>query len=121
MIDIHFEVQTKCGQRSDHIASVKKPGRYPCFVLNHNSDWNDYGCYTWYSLFYFNSSKNSNFIGELKIMNKDKDDTNSVIPKSFTSLSNDYCSLGITNSYYHNLRRLFSVNECERILQALQD
>ena len=76
MIDIHFEVQTKCGQRSDHIASVKKPGRYPCFVLNHNSDWNDYGCYTWYSLFYFNSSKNSDFIGELKIMNKDKDDTN---------------------------------------------
>ena len=43
MTDIHFEVQTKCGQRSDHIASVKKPSRYPCFVLNHNNDWNDYG------------------------------------------------------------------------------
>ena len=40
MTDIHFEVQTKCGQRSDHIASVKKPSRYPCFVLNHNNDWN---------------------------------------------------------------------------------
>lgn len=121
MIDIHFEVQTKCGQRSDHFSSVRKPKRYPCFVLNHNDDWNDYGCYTWYALFYFKSSTDYECIGELKIMNKDKGDTNSVIPKSFTFLSNDYCSLGITNSYYRNLKRLFSVEECERILQALQD
>lgn len=121
MIDLYFEVQSKCGLRSDNFASVKEPSKCPCFVLNHNYDWNDYGCYTWYSLFYFKSPEDGNLIGEMKIMNKDKDDTNSVIPKKFKSLSKDFCSLGISNSYYRTLKRLFSVPECEKILQALQD
>lgn len=121
MINIEFEVQTKCGTRSDNFAGVKSPSKYPCFVLNHNDDWNDYSCYTWYSLFYFKSADNSFFIGELKIMNKDNDNTNSVIPKRFKNLSTDYCSLGITSDYYYSLKRRFSIEECERILVALQD
>lgn len=121
MMDLNFEVQTKCGIRSDSVSSVKKPSKYPCFVLNHNDNWNDYGCHTWYSLFYFKSSTDYFFIGELKIMNKNKGDTNGVIPKSFKSLSSDYCSLGISNSYYNILKCKFSVSECEQILVALQD
>ena len=120
-MELHFEVQTKSGLRSDTLSSVKAPNEYPCFVLNHNHNWNDYGCYTWYSLFYFKSSTDKKFIGELKIMNKENDDTNSIIPKSFDSLSSDYCSLGISESYYRVLRLLFSVEECENILVALQD
>lgn len=120
-MELYFEVQTKCGQRSDTFAGVKAPTRYPCFVLNHNYNWNDYGCHTWYSLFYFKSLTDKTFIGELKIMHKEEDDTNSIIPKNFKSLSTDYCSLGISNSYYYALRRLFSVDECEKILVALQD
>ena len=120
-MELYFEVQTKCGQRSDTFAGVKEPTKYPSFVLNHNFNWNDYGCHTWYSLFYFKSSTDKTFIGELKIMHKDEDDTNSIIPKNFKSLSTDYCSVGISNSYYHSLKRLFSVDECEKILVALQD
>ena len=120
-MELYFDVQTKCGQRSDTFAGVKEPTRYPCFVLNHNYNWNDYGCHTWYSLFYFKSSTERTFIGELKIMTTGEDDTNSIIPKKFRCLSYDYCSLGISNSYYHSLKRLFSVDECEKILVALQD
>lgn len=121
MKDLYFEVQVKSGIRSDSLSSVKKPSKYPCFVLNHNDNWNDYGCYTWYSLFYFKSSTDNMFIGELKIMNKNNSNTNKVIAKSFSSLSSDYCSLGISNSYYNRLKCKFSVNECEQILVALQD
>lgn len=121
MKKIRFEVQTKCGQRSDSFAGVKEPSTYPSFVLNHNDNWNDYSCYTWYSLFYFKSSKDKFFIGELKIMNRKDSDTNKVIPKSFACLSSDYCSLGISTDYYFTMRRKFSVEECERILVALQD
>lgn len=121
MVDIEFEVQTKCGTRSDRFSGVKPSSKFPCFVLNHNDDWNDYSCYTWYSLFYFKSPEEKTFIGELKIMHKDNNDTNEVIPKNFKSLSPDYCSLGITTSYYQRLRNLFSADECDDILLALQD
>lgn len=121
MTNIEFEVQTKCNARSDRMNSVKNPSKYPCFVLNHNDNWNDYGCYTWYSLFYFRSSTDKLFIGELKIMNSGNDDTNAVLPRRFKKLTDEYCSLGITSNYYYELRRHFSKEECEKILLALQD
>ena len=119
--DFRFEVQTKCGVRSDRLNGVRPPSEYPSFVLNHNDDWNDYSCKTWYSLFYFKTEKDSCFLGELKIMNRNDDDTNAVIPKVFNSLDKQFCSLGIDKSYYHRLKNFFEQKVCERILIALQD
>lgn len=42
-MELHFEVQTKSGLRSDILASVKAPSEKSCFVLNHNYNWSDYG------------------------------------------------------------------------------
>lgn len=121
MIQVEFEVQNKTGTRSDRITSIKEPSKYPCFILNHNYDWNDYDYYTWYSLFYVKSSEEKSFIGELKILSAESKDTNEVIPKSFQQLSEKFCSLGIDKSYYEKLRRMFSIDECNKILIALQD
>lgn len=121
MIKIEFEVQVKCGRRSDSFSGVKHPTKYPCFVLNHNYDWNDYNYYTWYSLYFFKSKEEKYFIGELKILHNDKNDTDKVLPRSFQKLNTNFCSLGIDSLYYQRLRNIFSSNECNHILLALQD
>lgn len=121
MKELNFEVQSKCGWRSDRLSSVKAPTKFPCFVLNHNYDWNDYGWYTWYSLFYFKTREKGILIGELKVLCSENPDTNKVIPTSFDRLDKNFCSLGITSDYYRTLKRLFSKEECKRILIALQD
>lgn len=118
---INFEVQCKLGARSDRISSIKNPTKYPSFVLNHNDDWNDYGYYTWFSLFYVKSENEKFLIGELKIMHKNTQNTYDIINKQFERLSDDYCSLGITTDYYRNLKCHFSVEECKGLLAALQD
>lgn len=121
MVRLRFEVQTKKGSRSYTIEEVSPPSQYPCFVLNHNWNWNDFGYYTWYSLFYFKSEEEKFFLGELKILHAGSKDTNSVIPQTFTELGDDFCSLGITTDYYKNMRKRFSTEECHSILSALQD
>lgn len=121
MVKLNFEVQTKKGSTSYTIKEVSLPSQYPCFVLNHNWNWNDFGYYTWYSLFYFRSEKEVFFLGELKILHAEFLDTNSIIPKTFTKLDENFCSLGITPDFYRNLKRQFSTKECYSILSALQD
>lgn len=120
-MNIHFEVQIKSGLRSDNRGSVKSPKRFPCFVLNHNDDWNDYGYYTWFSLFFFKSNDDCSFLGELKIIHNNDLEIIKCLDKEFHSLSNDFCSLGISADYYRKLKSTFSVNECKLILSALQD
>lgn len=119
--DLRFEVQTKCGDRSDRFSGVQPPSMFPSFVLNHNDNWNDYGCKTWYSLFYYKNPDEAYFIGELKIMNRNDDDTQKVIPNEFDHLNKDFCSLGIRTTYYKGLRKCFNKDDCERILLALKD
>lgn len=121
MIKIVFEVQIKSGTRSDCVDSIKPPSQYPCFILNHNYNWNDYGFYTWYSLFYYQAPDEVKFIGELKILHKENKDTNKVIPQHFERLDENYCSLGIRTDYYDRLKQKFSTEECKNILAALQD
>lgn len=90
MKELNFEVQSKCGWRSDRLSSVKAPTKFPCFVLNHNYDWNDYGWYTWYSLFYFKTRESGMLIGELKVLCSENPDTNKVIPTSFDRLDKNF-------------------------------
>lgn len=103
---LHFEVQTKQGQRADYLASVQPPKRYPCFILVFNWDWADYEYHTWFCLFYFASEADRRMIGELKLMNSEQDNTMDALPEEFDEPLNDsFCSLGIKTDYYIGLRQ----------------
>lgn len=106
-LKIHFEVQRKCGKRSDYIKSVKAPNRYPCFILVFNWNWSDYDYYTWFCLFYFASENDKYKIGELKIMNSGHNNTIDALPKEFDEpLDDSFCSVGIDSNYYVCLRKV---------------
>lgn len=107
--NLHFEVQTKQGQRSDYIESVRQPSQYPCFILVFNDDWNDYGYHTWFSLFYFKSKTDRHKIGELKLMCSNHESTMDALPEMFEEpLDDSFCSLGIDSNYYINLNRILA-------------
>lgn len=116
-----FEVQEKSGQRADNVGSVRKPKSYPCFVLNFNYDWNDYGYSNWYALFYFHSAKDYRFIGELKLMTCEEGDAFQYIEGGFSSLSDKFCSIGLEISYYENLCDIFGSDGAKKVLTALRD
>lgn len=103
---LHFEVQTKQGQRADYLGSVQLPKRYPCFILVFNWDWTDYEYHTWFCLFYFVSKDDKRKIGELKLMNSGQDNTMDALPEEFDEpLDDSFCSLGIKTDYYIGLRQ----------------
>lgn len=120
---IHFEVQKKKTLRADHAKSVVNPSQGSSFVLVFNDDWNDYGYYTWFALWYFDAHYEKRFIGEVKILSKDDENTFNVIPKSFDEpLSSDFCSLGITSSYYMRLKAILNDTEhAYEVLSFLRD
>ena len=100
---LHFEVQVKQGARSDYLQSVLSPSQYPSYILVFNDDWSDYNCYTWFSLFRFQSRNDKSFIGELKIMRRNESNTYDALDKRFDEpLADDFCSLGISPNYYSN-------------------
>lgn len=103
---LHFEVQTKQGQRADYLGSVQLPKRYPCFILVFSWDWTDYEYHTWFCLFYFVSKDDKRKIGELKLMNSGQDNTMDALPEEFDEpLDDSFCSLGIKTDYYIGLRQ----------------
>lgn len=105
---LHFEVQTKQGQRSDYSGTVVSPSVFPSFVLVFNDDWNDYSYYTWFCLYYFDEHEQRHKIGELKLMKRGEADTFDILDKSFDGpLDTNFCSLGIEPRYYSEIYRLF--------------
>lgn len=102
-----FVVENKSASKSSSHRSHDKPTELPCFVLVFNDGWNDYSCYSWFSLFYYPvDSENGEFIGDVKIIKFKKDNTFDNIDKKFYCLSKDYCSLGRDVSYYAEFRRI---------------
>lgn len=120
---LHFEVQVKHGERSDYLASVSNPSQYPSYILVFNDNWSDYGNYTWFSLFRFQSRNNKSFIGELKLMRRNESNTYGVLDKSFdVPLDDSFCSLGIDSDYYIGLREKVSdTKERQDVLHFLRD
>lgn len=118
---IRFEVQMKSGQRADKIGSVSQPKNYPCFILNFNYDWNDYGYSNWYALFYFHSAMDYRFIGELKLMTSEDGDAYQYIEDGFSYLTDNFCSIGLNISYYENLHKMFGTDGAKYVLTALRD
>lgn len=120
---MHFEVyKKKRGERSDKIPGTTKPLKYPCFELVFNDGWNDYGVYSWFSLWFFiNENISPVHLGEVKIIDRDNDDTFESIPKNFEfALPDNFCSLGMSISYYKNLLKLPYLDR-SKLLLCLRD
>lgn len=123
MAKIRFEVQRKKGGcHSDDAKGITRPTEYPSFVLNFNDGWNDFGCMDWFSLFWIESiGTDVKYIGEIKIVCKDSENAYEAIPKTFSTLDESFCSLGMNSSFYENLYRTFSHGSLLKVLESLQD
>lgn len=120
---MHFEVyKKKRGQRSDRKAGTTKPLQYPCFELVFNDGWNDYDIFSWFSLWYFfNSESDPIHLGEVKIIDKENNNTFDTIPQNFDyKLPDNFCSLGMDISYYKNLRKQNQLDR-PKLLLCLRD
>lgn len=90
-----------------------------CFFLN-SIIWDDYGHKTSFKLHYVDQDGKKLSVGKVKICNKNAAKTLDVIPKSFTSLDLDYCSLGQDTSYYSNIKKILG-DDTMAFLYAMKD
>lgn len=94
----------------------------PCFLIS-QSDWDDYSYRTTVKIEYLASTDFTIDFGYIKIMKKGLQTNEPIInllPTSFTSLSDEYCSLSTEESYYYKLKEKFP-NQFNSILLALKD
>ena len=119
---MYFEKQVKATERADNRNSVKVAKAYPCIKLVFNDNWNDYGYYTWFHLWYLESQDKSSWrsIGDLKIMHLE-DEVYDRIPEAFNTLDDGFCSIGINIGYYKSLLDCFGRDGAKKLLNSLQD
>jgi ABC-type multidrug transport system ATPase subunit len=91
---------------------------YPCFVLTRDR-WDDFGYKTQYDVEYHTDADNSCTIGNSKFLNLDADDGD--LPEIFTVLNDSVASLGQSNYFYENLRKLIPDNVAVYYLDAVND
>ncbi|WP_342540346.1 hypothetical protein MHI39_23715 [Heyndrickxia sp. FSL K6-6286] len=71
-----------------------------------SDNWNDYGFYTLYKLFYLDINLNETEIGFVKIGYKGQEEGSTVLPNSFDNIPDGFFSLGQSVSFYSELRKL---------------
>jgi ABC-type Na+ transport system ATPase subunit NatA len=110
----------KEGEIPFYNSTVVKPEEYiyPCFVLFRDR-WDDFGYKTQYNVEYYTHSDNSCEIGNSKFLNLDEDDGE--VPKVFTALNDNIASLGQSNAFYENLRKLIPDKVAVYYLDAVND
>lgn len=91
---------------------------FPCFVFTRDR-WDDYGYQTQYHIDYWASQKELINIGTAKFYNKKEN--NGELPHTFTSLDDDFCSLGQSNKYYSNLSDKLEKVIADYYLDAVND
>ncbi len=108
--------------RENHVPFVvdQAPTTYPSFVLS-SITWDDYSRKTTFNLAYVKAKGSLMVnIGKVKIMHSDELVTLDVMPKEFTELPYNYCSVGQDETYYRNIRRMFP-NSYKSLMYALRD
>lgn len=98
---------------------VKTQVQYPSFELLHDK-WNDFGYVTNFDLIFRENASTFKRIGAVKIMKKETRITGDSLSETFTSLDNEYCSLGQEQEYYTKLKELLGSNY-NSFLLALRD
>ena len=97
-----------------------KPSEKEYFILTPNTGWNDYSVVSGFTMDYTNDGQNKVKVGYFKLIHREELKTYEQLPNTFTSLSQDYCSLG-SEDYYFSLLRIFGDKLILSILNALQD
>lgn len=95
------------------------PESYPSFQIV-TDFWDDFGFKTRSKLYYFDSSDKYHNLGYVKIMKNGKENTLAELPGRFTTLADDFCSLGQSRQYYLQLRKLLP-DRFESVLFAIRD
>jgi len=90
----------------------------PPYVLLQTDSWNDYHIETMFNFSLHLSPFASASIHKIKILQLNTDKT--VLPTEFSSLTDDYCTLGQSIDFYEELSRL-DVSLHQEILSALND
>lgn len=94
----------------------------PCFLIS-QSDWDDFNYKTSVKLEYMASLDITIDFGYIRIMKKGIGEGQKIVnllPKSFTELSDEYCSLCADEEYYFKLKEKFP-HQFNSILLALKD
>jgi len=91
---------------------------YPTFSLSTDS-WDDFGTKCTFILRYHRSKTEGVSIGEMKILQKEKDTT--LLPSEFSALDDTYISLGQGVDFYKKLLDTIGTEESGRVLEALND
>lgn len=91
---------------------------YPCFKLS-KIEWDDFGYHTLYNVYYHEDDGSSINIGRAKFYNKETD--SGELPEVFSMLDDNYCSLGLDNSYYEKLRKQLDKVTADNYLEAVND
>jgi predicted ATPase len=105
---------------NDRFSSHTEPTLKPAFVLVHNNGWNDFGAMTIFSLFFYKNDEEKFNIGELKITDGQTNHISDIIPDSFLTLPENFCSLGQSFAFYKNLKDILG-KLFESTLYALKD
>ncbi|EKN6015884.1 ATP-binding protein [Yersinia enterocolitica] len=92
--------------------------KYPIFSLS-TDNWDDYGTVCTFKLRYHKSKTEIIEIGEVKILQKDKERTE--LPPKFDDLDESYISLGQSLDFYKKLHEIFGGQELAMILDSLND
>ncbi len=92
---------------------------FPAFKLEERI-WDDYGCKTRYFLKYFQAPNECEYIGMVKIMNRDNDVTYGTIESGITNLQQNFCSLGQELAYYRKIKDILGP-EYRNFLLAFRD
>lgn len=110
------------------------PDNHLNFVIGNNSNstedflgffklypttWDDYDCENTFTLSYHYRHEFFE-LGTIKIINKDKVSTTSLIKDNFTQLPKDFCSLGQSIEYYKKIKEIFGTNYLT-IFKSLND
>jgi predicted ATP-binding protein involved in virulence len=92
---------------------------FPCIVLE-KDEFNDYKkFYTTFRMACFKEDTSFYYIGKVKIMKKDENNT--ILPDNFIQLDENYCSIGQETEYYKSLFRTLGENLAEELLKNIND
>lgn len=77
-----------------------------CFILE-VIDFNDFGNFCYFNLYYRGGDGSFIFIGTVKIIIKGSDNTINNIMNFFENFPTEYCSLGVNIEYYKKMKEVF--------------
>ncbi|WFU88751.1 AAA family ATPase [Rhizobium sp. CC1099] len=102
------------------------PGLKNTFVIR-NDNWNDFGSYVRFDLFWFNENGARSTIGKTKILHGTEEkaawivDSFTTPPRHFSAdIGSDFISLGQSDAYYAWMHETFG-DDTQKVLTALRD